>query len=128
MRESKFRAWDKTNQIYFRGCGFLCFVPNGIQFHWIKDGEAPMVTRLVRNECELLRYTGLKDSDVVEEYFGDIIEENDGTRRIIEDGCSAVLFKDVITGGIKYFWELSFHKVIGNIYENKELLEEVNDV
>lgn len=70
----------------------------------------------------LSEFTGLHDSYVKEEYFGDITEDDDGIRRVIEDGCSAVLFKDCKTDAINYFWQLSKpHQVIGNLYENPEL-------
>ena len=75
---------------------------------------------LARNE-----YTGLHDSDNKEEYFGDIIEDDDGVRYVIEDGDSAVLFKNIKTGAISFFWHLMKpHRIIGNIWENKELLGE----
>jgi len=69
------------------------------------------------------QYTGLKDSYSIDEYFGDIIEEKDGVRLIIEDGLSSVWYKNMKTGGGKYFWQLDVHKVIGNIHKNPELLE-----
>ena len=69
------------------------------------------------------QYTGLKDSYSIDEYFGDIIEEKDGVRLIIEDGLSSVWYKNIKTGGGKYFWQLDVHKVIGNIFENPELWE-----
>jgi hypothetical protein len=68
-------------------------------------------------------WTGLKDSYATEEYFGDIIEDVLGERWLIEDGYSAVLFTNIKTNEAKYSWELPTHKVIGNIWENPELLE-----
>ena len=114
MREIKFRAWDKD------GCKMM---PMGNLFNtdrrWFKslfyDG---------REDTVLMQYTGLKDSYATEEYFSDIIQEEDGTIRIIEDGCSAVLFRNLqVTFNIKYFWELKQHGIIGNIYENPELYD-----
>lgn len=108
MREIRFRAWDKDNSVMFT------------------HAEASLMTFLSdRERFEIMQYTGLKDSYATEEYFGYIIEEDDGTRRVIEDGCSAVLFKNSkVKYDIKYFWQLEPHKVIGNIYENPELLKE----
>jgi len=106
MREIKFRAWDKRfkNMIYDKPMAIL----------YLNDSDH-----------ELMQYTGLHDSYGNEEYFSDIIEDEDGIRRIIEDGCSAVWFTNTQESkDVKYFWEITKpHKVIGNIYENPELLE-----
>ena len=141
MREIRFRAWDKEHK-KMRAVKELSFEPDG-PIHGLLAaggkgigrvylGEPIMVDVGNKNHPEgylddypLMQYTGLKDSYAVEEYFDDIIEEEDGTRRVIEDGSSAVLFKNPQEKyDIKYFWELlGSHKVIGNIYENPELLE-----
>jgi len=77
------------------------------------------------DDAIVMQYTGLHDSNVAQEYFGDIIEDDDGVRYVIEDGDSAVLFKNIKTGVISFFWHLMKpHRIIGNIYENKELLGE----
>ena len=113
MREIKFRAWDKKLKL---------MIPV-VAIKWDNGEEIINDTP----ERVILQYTGLKDSYVAEEYFGDIIQENDGTIRVIEDGRSAVLFRNPqvqFDNHIKYFWELKPHKVIGNIYENPELLKE----
>jgi hypothetical protein len=109
MKEIKFRAWDKRiNQ----------FIQSGVQFNNTK-----MCLDTIP-DIELMQYTGLYDSNNREEYFGYIIEETDGTLRVIEDGCSAVLFRNPKNGAVKYFWELCTpHHIVGNIYENPELLE-----
>jgi len=104
MREIKFRAWNKRakEMIYFDLC-------KNYELFWnfIKETTA--------------QYTGLKDSELNEEYFGDVIEGANGTRWVIEEGSSAVLYKTVGSQGVLYYWNLPPHKVIGNIYENPEL-------
>lgn len=57
MREIKFRAWDK-NKMYF-----LELVGNN--FMWIN--EQP-------EQGKLMQYTGLKDKNGKEIYFGDILQ------------------------------------------------------
>ncbi len=77
-----------------------------------------------------MQYTGLKDSQVVDEYFGDIVIAHfdfgfidEWDLCVIEDGSSAVLYKGLTTGQIRYFWDMPEHYIIGNIYENKDLLK-----
>lgn len=114
MRDIKFRAWNERDKemVYFdfyevdEGC---CFAGEYIIYDLDK--------------VPIMQYTGLKDSKNKEEYFDDLVRESDGTIRQIKDDCSAVLFEDSKTGDIKYFWELSSHKVIRNIYENPGLLK-----
>lgn len=113
--EIKFRAWDKLFKEMFN-VGTL-----SRSAVWHTSPPKANARGIPLDNIELMRYTGLKDSEVVEEYFGDIIEEDDGTRRVIEDEASVVAFRIVGGKNIKYFWDLLPHKVIGNIYENPEL-------
>jgi len=95
MKETKFKVWDKEEKIF-------------LDVPWYDFWQDPTF--------EFFQYIGLKDSEATEEYFGDIIAEEDGTKRIIEDGCSAVLFVNTEKKtDIKYFWQLGPHRVIGHI-------------
>ncbi|KKK50765.1 hypothetical protein LCGC14_3121760, partial [marine sediment metagenome] len=76
----------------------------------------------------LMQYTGLKDSQLIEEYYGDIIISTfDGGDEwelfVIEDGLSAVLFRNIDTDEIWYFWQMPICYVIGNIYSYPELIK-----
>lgn len=83
-------------------------------------------------DIELLEYTGIKDVDGVEIYEGDIVEKEFmepwieekliGTVEMIEGHWSVVNDKKKIA---EYLWdETDIDHVIGNIYENPNLLEE----
>ena len=112
QRSIKFRFFYKNKRIEDNLT--LREIADKCSFHW-------------HDAVVVVQYTGLGDSEAEGEYFGDIIEEDDGTRRVVEDECSVVSFR--IAGGknIKYFWDLLPHRVIGSIYENPELLEVRND-
>jgi len=110
MREIKFRAWDKEKKewVYFglnEVYGMGQDLPNGyakIDFD------------------KLMQYTGLKDKNGKEIYEGDIVTDAVGDKReiIFEDGWFCCKYPD----GSRYCPTESNRAVIGNIYENQELL------
>ena len=107
-REIKFRIWDKINRMWLR-----CFNVNLFDI-----GDLPNV--------ELMQYTGVKDKNGKEIYEGDIIICKYGPQIAMEvkwvDEGFRTLGKydgDNYVGFVKNNAE-----VIGNVYENKNLLEE----
>ena len=124
----KFRAWDKRKNV-MRDVAVLHFTKNGktnfIEY-WINPTQ--LKSYHVRN-IELMQSTGLKDKNGVDVYQGDIIrctrgcpheviwlEEYGGT---FFGGMPAWYLSGLSNG---YAWT-GREEVIGNIYENSELLE-----
>lgn len=121
MREIKFRAWDKINKDMFN--------VESINFQERKVYR-DIVSYREFNDIELMQYTGLKDMRGKEIYEGDILFESFGERYykvIFENGSFRAEFKgdfeeysldliDVVAQGCE---------VVGNIYENHELIREV---
>ncbi len=115
MREIKFRAWDKIEKIMYLDVqdeyDFICGSKIAESFGELLEDEDFIV----------MQFTGLKDKNGKEIFEGDILF--DGTVK------SFVIWKEEesmfgINNG-KY--ELGYYnnwEVIGNIYENPELLEE----
>ena len=106
MREIKFRAWDG---IKMRGIGNL-----QDRFSIRNDG-------VVNGNIEyiLMQYTGLKDKNGTEIYEGDILQRNDNSIAVVEFENGMFITKyDAL------MWELCENSpiVIGNIYQNPELL------
>ena len=116
-REIKFRAWDKVLKRWCKGG--LCMRIDGYG--------------LDSNRYELMQYTGFKDKNGVEIYEGDIVcfwhKTNPyGVRKLL----AKVIFENVsftirhisdnFLDGLITLESGDEFEVIGNIYENPELL------
>lgn len=114
MREIRFRAWVKNEYegdslVEYMEKDASCFV-NPFEDH--EDGE-----------IILMQYTGLKDKNGVEIYEGDIFKAPHDFGPVgMHDRVAQVSF-DIIRGYQWEYWDLDKIEVIGNIYENPELLE-----
>ena len=118
MRPIKFRAWDKRLKLMTRPFG----IGEGIVFY---DGQQ---TYYNTNHIPM-QYTGMKDKNGKEIYEGDIVEYRKDVA-IIKYINSAFMLAyinedkyDFIEVLYKYSPKAYKLKVIGNIYENPELLK-----
>ena len=124
-KETKFRAWLK-NQKQMVKVNAIFF---GLELVEIEKKDK-VYTGQHFEDIELLQYTGLKDKNGVEVFEGDILEQF-GIRRVVKremscgSCCSQVIgfgaSGELHTDFIRFDEEF---EVIGNIYENKELLED----
>lgn len=116
MREIKFRAWDRRHNEMILIDDFYWFEEN--QVH--SQDEACGTT----GDFVLMQYTGLKDKNGVEIYEGDIVRAIDVISSVewVNDG-----FWEIAAPGTAESTLLGNHigviEVIGNIYENPELLQ-----
>lgn len=120
MREIKFRAWIKPIK--------EVRMVNGIEFDSYSNPFVVSDTKhesWYADEFELMQYTGLKDKNGKEIYEGDIVYIPQWHRKyqvIFEGGMFKVQgWSSLSLATAK--GEISC-EVIGNIYENPELLEE----
>ena len=121
MREIKFRAWDKDKQ---------CMIKDALQ-HWKESFDVvteTFLTLLDDDKYEVMQYTGLKDAVGREIYEGDIVKCDDDLWVVLWDdykSCFAIdgLYLSMYVCPFDVSWSNDC-EVIGNIYENPELLEE----
>ena len=127
MREIKFRAWDLENK--------FMVISSTLKVRILAD-KIP-IDEIVRYESdfELMQFTGLTDKNGKEIFEGDILKaDNENFVHVIKyysEFMSFVMVKNNVEsdwfhgGNNDYFSDdiKTNYKVIGNIYENPELLE-----
>ena len=121
MREIKFRAWDKENEKMMK-VSSLSLENKEIA---VRENGTYHFFRL--QNLELMQYTGIKDKNGKEIYEGDIVILNDAeeeSRCVIKYKYGSYILVDGDLRENLSNVEDRFLEVIGNIYENKNLLEE----
>ena len=119
MEEIKIRVWDKEENRMISGDRFAF------------EEYAPLNDLFNNNSkrFDFMLYTGYKDINDVEIYEGDIVETTRGLNHII----GAVIYrkaswyiqsKEGYNVRLISIFSTAENKIIGNMYENKELLEE----
>ena len=125
MREIKFRAWLKYKKEMVDNARPDFFSK---QLHYLSDNDAggKDVLGVSTEDIELMQYTGLKDMREKEIYEGDILSDvNDEKpyKVIFENGSFRAEFeRDFEVYSLELIEVSHFCEIVGNIYENYELL------
>lgn len=141
-REIKFRAWDTDNKCMRYNITICKHIEGHLILKYWKTvfnyETAEEETILIPFDGEILQFTGLFDKNGIEIYEGDIV--NDGCLYMIKyinnltwDSGGSMHPGFYLVGknneSDEYGFEMDYHidfrncEVIGNIYENKELLK-----
>ena len=127
MREIKFRAWDKENEKMMK-VSSLHLENKEIS---VKENGTFHLFRMQ----DLMQYTGLKDKNGKEIYEGDIVlikldETSTWYKTVVKFKKGAFIASLIDREDYIYIFNRGFDsndfEIIGNIYKNKNLLEENN--
>jgi len=117
MREIKFRAWDNKNNKMVSWGELI----HNKELLWSFFGNEYHPTDPPQYFWKRMQYTGLKDKNGIEIYEGDIVNFN-GKIIAIEYNTAEGLFWGGDNSQRYIFQYCDMLEVIGNIYENSELL------
>ena len=134
-REIKFRVWDHNTD--------TMMIPDNFEFYdgkigWIdasREAGPGSGNDGYPDQFEIMQYTNLKDNNGREIYEGDVVrtgKDNIGDPEpmigqvIMQEG-SWLIENEKKQEAIDLFSEITSREVIGNIFENPELLEAQHD-
>lgn len=127
----KFRAWDKDSKVMRPWKNLILEKDDGDDFWLIGYEESKNIVSYDHDQI-LMQSTGLKDKNGVEVFQGDIVR---CTRGCPHEVVWLKEYAGMYVGGMPA-WYLSGlsegyawtgdEEIIGNIYENPELLEQAN--
>ena len=124
MREIKFRLWNLKNKYMFSNDNeelLLNIDGSSLWGHKIHYYDGTDLLEI--DDFEIMQYTGMKDVKGVEIYEGDILQSEHYFKYKVVFKGDCWRCESLKNSGFKNRFIGRDLKVIGNIYENQELLE-----
>ena len=129
----KFRVWNEKTESFIDYGDLMLDLKNGKVYSG--DVGIPEYTIDVTNQVILMQYTGCRDKNGIEIYEGDVIKDKYDKTWLVQWYVGAFVITNKIpdsdgqTTTYSHFSNVSNHhfyfEVIGNMWENPELLEVV---
>jgi len=135
-RELKFRAWYTPDFETVEGAMKFVQIENddGLWFMWEKDHDFRYEFQFpfIDDDWIIEQYTGINDMNGIEIYEGDLIKTNTRSLMIVTwadgsfkynyyNGWILIAIDNSIQWNLKA--ENKYYEIVGNIYENPELLK-----
>ena len=117
MRDLRFRAWNGAGMIY-NDTDFKFYVRDSHAWYYNQDEEVMEV-----KNWPVMQFTGLTDKNGKEIYEGDILRIVENKNWFSGPDIYEAKYKN---GYYEYFTGFVDSEVIGNVHENKDLLDNNN--
>ena len=127
MREIKFRAWDKENKIMMDDYQWIDsrdpHMGGGVHrsFQYLRNGRNRCNGKTSSAAHEIIQFTGLKDKNGKDWFGGDLAKAPSGIIFKTYFSDDHMGWKLSTPDGI-YNINAALYEIVGNIYENPELL------
>jgi uncharacterized phage protein (TIGR01671 family) len=127
MREIEFRAWHNDIMWYNTNNHSVWVGPIAANITGLTENNTESFSYIIELDC-VMQYTGLEDVNAVKIYEGDIVDDGFNNKGVIEYDEHSAMFGYYRKENFGRHWysliRMSPDKeVIGNVHQNKELLE-----